>query len=48
MAIAMTIGATKIRILQESTLAAMLDKKTVDPQPQQEKSASTLQESCST
>jgi hypothetical protein len=48
MAIAMTIGASKIKILQESALASVPEKKTVDPHPQQEGSTSAPEESCFT
>jgi hypothetical protein len=48
MAIAMTIGASKIKILQESALASMSEEKKVNPHFQKEGSASDLQESCFT
>jgi hypothetical protein len=42
MAIAMTVGATKIRLLQESSLASMQEK------PQEGEPASSPEDSCST
>jgi len=46
MAIAMTVGATKIRMLQESALASM--QEAFEPQPQQQEAASDPKESCFT
>jgi hypothetical protein len=48
MAVAMTVGATKIRILQESALASMPEKKAGEPVPQKEEAAASARESCST
>jgi hypothetical protein len=48
MAIAMTVGATKIQILHEGALASTPEKKPADPQSQQAGAAPASQESCST
>ncbi len=48
MAIAMTVGATRIQILQESALASMPEKNAVDLQTQQEEAAPASGESCFT
>jgi hypothetical protein len=44
MAIAMTIGASKIRLLQESALASMQEKKAMDSRLQKEGTLSKSQE----
>jgi hypothetical protein len=48
MAIAMTVGATRIKILQESALGTLLEKKAEEPQAGLEEKPSSGQESCST
>jgi hypothetical protein len=48
MAIAMTVGATKIQILQESVLASMPEKKAAELQLEDEGAAPAPQESCFT
>jgi hypothetical protein len=48
MAIAMTVGATKIKILQESALGTLLEKKPEEPQVGLDEKPSSEQESCPT
>lgn len=48
MAIAMTIGAGKIKVIQESALASIPGNKAVDLEPKQEESAPAAEESCFT
>jgi hypothetical protein len=48
MAVAMTVGATKIQILQESVLASMPKKKAADLRQKDGGAAPAPQESCFT
>jgi len=48
MAIAMTVGATRIKMLQESALGTLLEKKQEEPEVGLDEKPSSAQESCPT
>lgn len=48
MALAMTVGATKIRIQQESALTSLLKGDDLEASAQKENEASAAEEACST
>jgi hypothetical protein len=48
MVIAMTVGATKIKVLQENALSSTPDKRQEEPSARREEKPSPGQESCFT
>ena len=48
MVIAMTVGATKIKVLQESALGTLSEKKQEEPEEGLDEKPSSGQESCPT